>query len=156
MLFRSEKIRGQLLPAAPELALTLAFDIVREHEAFHFLFDVCALYQELTLGKTLYNQYHDHTYSRVLCTAECYEEALANRACAYARYGLSGVEPRQLENFVWRICKSSPLGCCDFDQPLAMLRAGLGGQLLQGTSTDRKSTRLNSSHIQKSRMPSSA
>ena len=33
------------------------------------------------------------------------------------------------------MCKDSPLGCCDFDQPVDMLRAGLGGQLLQCTST---------------------
>ena len=31
-----------------------------------------------------------------------------------------------------------------------------GGNFFRGTEQDRKSTRLNSSHIQKSRMPSSA
>ena len=47
-----------------------------------------------------------------------------------------------------------------FGQSLAQLIDGAKkeGQLILswGTGTDRKSTRLNSSHIQKSRMPSSA
>ena len=43
-----------------------------------------------------------------------------------------------------------------FDPIEAQLRAGLASRVRRGNIADRKSTRLNSSHIQKSRMPSSA
>ena len=46
-------------------------------------------------------------------------------------------------------------GLCRNLDVWAMRRATLGG-LVGGLAADRKSTRLNSSHIQKSRMPSSA
>ena len=45
----------------------------------------------------------------------------------------------------------------DWKAPMALLPAGEGAKSLKALAgIDRKSTRLNSSHIQKSRMPSSA
>ena len=41
-------------------------------------------------------------------------------------------------------------------EEMAKIRQGLEAVKQEATKTDRKSTRLNSSHIQKSRMPSSA
>jgi hypothetical protein len=60
-------------------AARLAIGIVRAHELFHFRFDVYALYNELILQKPLYNEYSQCVYRAVYCTADCFEEALANR-----------------------------------------------------------------------------
>jgi hypothetical protein len=62
-------------------AARLAIGIVRAHELFHFRFDVYALYNELILQKPLYNEYSQCVYRAVYCTADCFEETLANRSC---------------------------------------------------------------------------
>ena len=77
----AEEIRRKLCPTDRKNALSLTMEILRRHELFHFRFDVYALHQELTTARPLYNHYSRNVYAKVLCTDQCYEEALANRAC---------------------------------------------------------------------------
>ena len=67
-------------------------------------------------------------------------------------------EPDMLEN-VCRILGKAGYDCLTAGEPrkaLALLESERPDVLLTDLKIDRKSTRLNSSHIQKSRMPSSA
>jgi hypothetical protein len=139
------KIRGELRGFDAAQASTLALEILRRHEAFHFRFDVYALHQELATGKPLYNRYSTAVYRQVRCTAECFEEALANRACVYSRNWpdpdpvrkvtkrLGAVRfPSRVRGFLERLCREMPPGYRDFGSPLSDLREGLGGQLMHG------------------------
>ena len=115
--------------------IDLALCLLRRHELFHFRFDVYALHKELTLGKPLYNHYHDAVYRKVFCTKECYEESLANHACVSGSEWPRSVEKDSLlkENcrqFIRAFCKEGPPGYRDFTRPLVELRSALGGQLL--------------------------
>jgi len=76
----AEKVRREFHLKDVEAA-RLAIGILRAHELFHFRFDVYGLYNELILQKPLYNEYSKCVYHAVYCTADCFEEALANRSC---------------------------------------------------------------------------
>lgn len=130
----AEMIRRRLPLPDPQLALALAFSIVRRHETFHFRFDVYSLHQELTIGQPLYNAYHDTVYRNVFCTELCFEEALANRSVVRTRaqdWPEVGVPPSTISNFTKEFCETSPPGYRNFADPVQRLRAGLGGQLLR-------------------------
>jgi hypothetical protein len=140
----------------------LAVEIIRKHELFHFRFDLFALQQELTLKRPLYNKYHRNVYQKVLFTEECFEEALANASSVsgwslydrpvdtlstrsflnfehFLEFGEAAVVtgkllgPTPVDKFVRQMCKRQPPGYCDFDRDLTDLRAGLGGQLFNGS-----------------------
>ena len=126
---------GELSITGRDRALRLAIEIIRRHEAFHFRFDVYALHQELSTHLPLYNNYFEKVYRTVLCTTDCFEESLANRACVYAsEWPDVGVTPFQIRDFVKRFCRLAPAGYRDFDRALSALRSGLGGQLFYGSS----------------------
>jgi hypothetical protein len=127
----------------PVGAARLAFKIVRSHEQFHFRFDTYALYHELILRKPLYNEYTTSVYREVFCTSECFEEALANRACLEAeplrRFFRLRIFDAQVKPFLKKLFAKAPPGYCDFAKPPADLSSGLGGQLLEGKPSARLS-----------------
>lgn len=126
----ADYLRVALLPNWGQ-ALQLAFQLVRNHERFHFRFDVYALHEELTRETPLYNRYHDEVYQSILCSSECSEEALANRSALehtdWTRW------PEGARDAIEDLFLQSPPGYRDFRRPVAELQASLGGQL---ASTD--------------------
>jgi hypothetical protein len=126
----------------PELALSLAYQIVREHERFHFRFDVYAFYHELILKKSMYNHYFESVYQKVFCTYECFEEALANHAAFRLLFisrgdRLSDIGRVPIQRFLEKLFATAPPGYSDYRNPLGELRSGLGGQMFDGTPTGR-------------------
>jgi len=123
----------------PDEAARQAFNIVRAHERFHFRFDVSALYHELILKKPLYNEYFASVYRTVYCTAECFEEALANRACLELpliprpRKSAWYIETRQsaMKPFLEKLFARLPPGYKDYGRPLNELCSGLEGNFLR-------------------------
>jgi len=117
-------------------AARLAIRIVRAHEQFHFHFDAYALYHELVLQKPLYNEYFKCVYRAVCCTADCFEEALANRSCLESEhsrrfFGLRIYNTRLIKPFLKKLFAKAPPGYRDYGKPLHELCSGLGGQLFE-------------------------
>lgn len=136
------KIDRDLNIPHPAEAVALAREIVRTHELFHFRFDVYSLHQELTLQRPLYNQYHRSVYAKVLCTADCYEESLANRACidktSWPKVQFFGRPvPLAIRKFLKDFCRQAPPGYRDFDRPPTEMKTNLGGQLLYANKSAR-------------------
>ena len=75
---------------------------------------------------------------------------------AAARFAFDNTYARELEGFyvTWKAAQVAQPRMVKFNRELAE-ELGLDADALD-SEQDRKSTRLNSSHIQKSRMPSSA
>ncbi len=70
-------IRNLNIPGA--LAYDAVLNLLRQHEKFHFWFDMNALHHELVVRRGLYTRYSRDVYERVILTESCYEESLANR-----------------------------------------------------------------------------
>jgi hypothetical protein len=125
---------SQQLGLAPRLAASLAFSIVRAHERFHSRFDLYALHQELILQRPLYNNYFEFVYRVVYCTADCFEEALANRSCLGLRVipaGDTWIAKKSVKAFLEQLFAGAPPGYRDYGKPVHDLRSGLVGQLLE-------------------------
>ena len=141
----AENLRRHLRIANAKVAAQLGMDVVRNHELFHYRFDVYALYQELTAGRALYNDYSKNVYAKVLCTHDCFEESLANRASVdgdyneWAKAGVPIAGSCGLKDHLEKLCHLAPPGYSDFDRPKADLQIGLGGQLLHGNNANRLS-----------------
>ena len=118
-------------------ARRLAFNLLRAHERFHFRFDLGALYDELILGKPLYNRYSKEVYAKTLCTSDCFEESLANRALVLFRHRDLSVSRRALNDFVNDFCRNSPPGYRDYDRDSADMKERLLGQLRSGKIHER-------------------
>jgi len=121
-----------------------AIGIARAHELFHFRFDVYALYNELILQKPLYNEYSQCVYRAVYCTADCFEEALANRSClesehARRSFGTRVYSADQIKAFLKEWFAKAPPGYSDYGRALDELCSGLGGQLFEGNRSGRLS-----------------
>jgi hypothetical protein len=136
----AEVVRRELL-LKPEEAARLALRIVRAHEQFHFRFDAYALYHELVLHKPLYNKYSASVYRAVYCTADCFEEALANRSCLESEHVRRFLGRRifgaQLKPFLKNLFAKAPRGYSDYERPLNELCSGLGGQLFEANPSAR-------------------
>lgn len=137
----AEMVRREFQLKADEAA-RLATRIVRAHEQFHFRFDAYALYNEMILQKPLYNEYFRCVYRAVYCTADCFEEALANRSCLeseHARrfFGLRIYNTHQIRPFLKNLFAKAPPGYNDYGRALDELCSGLGGQLFEAKHSAR-------------------
>ena len=106
------------------LSLRLAYEFLREHERFHFKFDLYALSVEASSGRALYDPlkraFHHHRIHQV-------EEALANRdAWEWAK--LRGVG---LGEFAYDFMKLQPGAYARFDERKLELAGELAANLLE-------------------------
>ena len=143
----TERIRRDMC-MGPAEASEAAQSMVLPHELCHFRVDLYALQQELTLRQPLYFPYFQKVYLQVVYTSDCWEEALANRACVeFARRvrapwkDRASQRPRRISraltggargtwaDYVYETCKAAPAGYRDFDKSYSSIRAGLGGQI---------------------------
>ena len=113
-------------------ARRLAFNLLWAHERFHFRFDLGALYDELLLKTPLYNAYSKQVYGKAICTSDCFEESLANRALILFRHQNTQVSYTALDQFVRDFCGNSPPGYRDHARNPAEMKQRLLGQLRTG------------------------
>jgi hypothetical protein len=138
IFYRREGIRRLALLLMRDLgiysneAILLAFNLIRAHERFHFRFDLSALYDELILKAPLYNAYTENVYRKTVCTSDCFEESLANRALVAFRHRHTPPPRRAIDRFVKDFCKNSPPGYRDYDRNPVELKECLLGQLRNG------------------------
>jgi hypothetical protein len=143
IFYRLEGIRRLALLLMRDLgvgrneARRLAFSLLRAHERFHFRFDLSALYDELILQKPLYNAYSKEVYRKAICTSDCVEESLANRALVFFRHRGLSVSHRALDHVVSDFCRNSPPGYRDYDRDPVDMKERLLGQLRSGKIHER-------------------
>jgi hypothetical protein len=143
IFYRLEGIRRLALLVMRDLgvdrneASDLAFSLLRAHERFHYRFDLGALYDKLILRKPLYNFYSKEVYSSAICTSDCFEESLANRALVLFRHRGLSVSRRALNHFVIDFCRNSPPGYRDYDRDPVEMKERLLGQLRSGKIHER-------------------
>ena len=143
IFYRLEGIRRLALLIMRDLgvdgneASDLAFSLLRAHERFHYRFDLGALYDELILRKPLYNVYSKEVYGNTICTSDCVEESLANRALVLLRHRGLSVSRRALDHFVKDFCRNSPPGYRDYDRDPVEMKERLLGQLRSGKVHER-------------------
>jgi hypothetical protein len=143
IFYRTEGIRRLALLLMRDVrascteAESLAFNLLRAHERFHFRFDLGALYDELILKMPLYNTYSKEVYRNTICTSDCFEESLANHTLVRFRHRNTSVSHRALDRFVRDFCMNSPPGYRDYDRDPVEMKERLLGQLRNGKIHER-------------------
>lgn len=124
--------RDLSIPGA--LAYDAVLNLLRQHEKFHFWFDIGALHHELVVGRGLYTCYSRDVYERVILTDSCYEESLANRLsidrCSHKISDrVKKKSGKSFRRFVKEFYLQGPPGYRDFQRNPGKMRMHLGGQL---------------------------